>query len=382
LVKHLYDYNIDHAIIDALFKYDKNSMSQRRFKWIIESKEYLNKVIPKKTFRYHMKKLLNANYIDKENRDNDKHYGKKAPLSLTPSTHEQKSLGTLVIQYKENNEEIENKRQNKVYQKLKKRRQETRQRAEVEFKHRMIYYIIFRVMSIDTPNRHYKHHGLSVAEIMNARYDGHAFYYLRLEEDRSTVEQCIEKLRHENIIREIKIDDEEEFRYILVEPIWKDFVKDCSELLDDTIMIRLHLVWQNIRKPTPMERLYEEGCWGKRSANGRMNRVCKTLEENRKRIGKRRLKEQTTELIECLDSSIVKDVRELRKKYHNLIERYTWTCNEIIKTVYPEFIQNEVEQIVKNEKTKYKNYPKLQSIFVSDVLEFGDSTKSKVPFSK
>jgi hypothetical protein len=170
-------------------------------------------------------------------------------------------------------------------------------------------------MSIETPNRHYDYPGVSITDIMRARYDGNAFYYLRLEEDRSTVEECIKNLQRENIIREIKIAVIGiEPRYAFVDPMWKGFVKDCSELLDDTITLRLHIVWQTIRKPTSMERLYQEVCWGKRAANGCMNRVCMTLEENRKRIDKRRLKEQAKRLIECLDSNIVKDVRELRKK--------------------------------------------------------------------
>ncbi len=371
LVKYFYNYDIDYAIVNVIFKYCHN-LSLRKLKQIIERKEFLNKIIPEKTFRYHLRKLLNHNYIHKLKEGWKR--GQKSPVHLTPTIHEQIRLKALVIQYKGDNKDREDKNLNS-YLKLKKKHQQIQSRAEIELKHRMIYYIIFRVMSIETPNRHYKNLGVSVTDIINARYDGHAFYYLRLEKDRSAVEECIRKLEDENIVKEIKIDGEE-CRYILTEPIWKDFVKDCSEILEHDITLRLHLVWKNLRRPKPEERLYEENCWGQRSIDGRMEHVCSTLEKNRKLIGKRRLEEQAKQLIEPLDYNIAKDVRELRKKYHNLIERYTWTCNEIIKTVYPEFIQKEVERIGKNRKTRDKKYLKLLKIFSSDIVEFTDSCKA------
>jgi hypothetical protein len=376
LVKYFYNYNVDYAIVNAIFKYN-HSLSLRKLKQIIESRDFLNKIIPEKTFRYHLSKLLNHKYVYELTEDWKR--GQKLPLALTSTTNEQIRLKTLVIQYKEDNKEREDKKlRSRSYLKLKKEYQQIESRSEIELKRRMIYYIIFRVMSIETPNRSYKHPGISVTDIMNARYDGHAFYYLRLEEDVLTVQECIRKLQDENIIREIKIDGEE-CRYILIEPIWKDFVKDCSMILEHDIMLRLFIVWQNIRKPTPMERLYQEYCWGKRSANGRMNRVCKALEENREKHNVVRprsdIKERAKQYINSLDYNIVQDVRELRKKYHSLIERHTWICNEIINTIYPEFIQEEVEKIDKNKKTRDKEYPKHQRIFSSDLIEFRDSGK-------
>jgi hypothetical protein len=224
----------------------------------------------------------------------------------------------------------------------------------------------------------YKHPGVSVTDIINARYDGHAFYYARLEDDVSTVQECIKKLQDENIIREIKIDGEE-CRYILVEPLWEDFVKDCSTFLEHDIMLRLFIVWQNIRKPTPMERLYQEYCWGKRSADGRIKRVCKALEGNREKQNLVRsnydIKERAKHHINLLDYNLVQDVRELKKKYHSLIEKHTWICNQIINTIYPKFIQEEVEKIKKNKRTIDKKYPKHQRIFSSDIIEIRDSAK-------
>jgi hypothetical protein len=82
------------------------------------------------------------------------------------------------------------------------------------------------------------------------------------------------------------------------------------------------------------------------------------------------IKKTSGKNIESLDHNIVNDVRELHKKYHHLRESHTWIYNIIIETVYPKFIQTEVEDIEKNEKTKYNDYPRLQRVFSKDVIDF------------
>ena len=286
--------------------------------------------------------------------------GQKSPLCLTPTTYEQMRRNCLIIQY-----ENDKKSGEKNYRKLNEIYQKTKQRAEIEFRRRMIYYIIFRVMSIETPNKHYNNPGVSVSDIIRARHDGHAFFYLKLEEDRSTVEECIRYLQKDNIVKEIKIPSEEP-RYIFIDSIWKDFVIECSKLLEHTITLRQHIIWQSIRKPTPMERLFQEVRNGKQSADAHLNRVCQILERNKKNRDKRSL-EIPKHTIETLDYNILQDVRELRKKYQPLIESHAWTCKIIINTLYPEFIQREVERIEKNKKTKNEKYPKLIRTFASSV---------------
>lgn len=118
-----------------------------------------------------------------------------------------------------------------------------------------------RVMAIETPNRCYKYPGVSVTDILNARYDGHAFYYLRLQDYRPLVEECITYLLKLNIIKQISvIPMHEEPRYEFVETIYKEFVNDVSEQLEYDIMLRLHMVLQGLRPPTPQDRLYFERC--------------------------------------------------------------------------------------------------------------------------
>src|SRR5690242_17131520 len=105
-----------------------------------------------------------------------------------------------------------------------------------------------------------------------------------------------------------------------------------------------------------MERLYQEFCWGKRSANGRINQVCKILEGNREKQSLARpsydIKERAKQHINSLDYNLIQDVRELKRKYHSLIQRHAWICNQLINTIYPEFIQEEVGKIEKNRKIR------------------------------
>jgi hypothetical protein len=119
-----------------------------------------------------------------------------------------------------------------------------------------------------------------------------------------------------------------------------------------------------------MERLFYESCWEKQSANGHLNRACKALEENKKRANWKQLRKRAEKNIESLDHNIVNEVRELHKKYHHLRESHTWIYDTLIETVYPKFIQTQVEDIEKNEKTKYNNYPRLQRVFSKDVIDF------------
>ena len=73
-----------------------------------------------------------------------------------------------------------------------------------------------------------------------------------------------------NIIKKVNCTPEqEESRYEFVETLWKEFIKDISNLLENVIRIRLILVWKHLRRPTAQDRLYFEWCWG-RNANGKL----------------------------------------------------------------------------------------------------------------
>jgi hypothetical protein len=99
LVKN-FDYDVDCSIAYALSKYHTIIKSQRKLNQIIETNEYLGRTMHEKTFRYHLKKMLEAGYILK-NELEERHWkrGKRLPLDLSPKILEQINLGNLIIQY-------------------------------------------------------------------------------------------------------------------------------------------------------------------------------------------------------------------------------------------------------------------------------------------
>ena len=71
----------------------------------------------------------------------------------------------------------------------------------------------------------------------------HAFYYLRLEECRYLVEDCVQNLLKLNVIREVRgIPKHEEPRYEFVETMWKFLVNDVSDIIENNIVLRLNLI--------------------------------------------------------------------------------------------------------------------------------------------
>ena len=116
--------------------------------------------------------------------------GKTSPLSLTPSTREEVEFNSLVIRYPVNVQSKE-KKILRSYHKLKKRELITEKHSELQLIRHRIYYIVFRVLSIKAPTRHHKYPGVSVTDIMSERKYGHAFHYLRLEDYRTLVEECV-----------------------------------------------------------------------------------------------------------------------------------------------------------------------------------------------
>ncbi len=367
LVRKYYDYEIDTAICEALLKYD-NNMSRRKLKWIVESKDYLGKTISIKIFQYHIQKLLNAGYIFHKKEEWKR--GKKLPLYLSNKTREQLRLGNLNIEFKEEHSTLLNS-----YKKLKKRRKSIEDRFKSELKRNRIYYIIMRILSIETPNKHYRNPGLSIADIINARYDGHAFYFLQLEDDKEMVQDCLNNLKREKIVREIRIPAEDESRYKLVDLKWKSFVLHCSQLLEDTVMMELHLKWQNLRRPRPLERIYYESCWGDRDANVHLIRVNQNFRENEEKSNDRH-KQEIKDLLYNIDYNLHQEFINLESKYLDLANKCCSVYNMIAETIYPKFLRIEIERIVNNPKNRGRKYHRLQCTHFNDTLTFGNSVQT------
>jgi hypothetical protein len=370
LGKKVYDYEIDKTICKSLLEYESNNISRRKLKRIIEGGNYLGRKLGTRLYEFHIRRLLEARYIFEKKDEWIR--GKKSPLLLSNKTREQLRLDNLNIEFKEDHPNLLNS-----YKKLKKQRMSKEDRFKSELKRNRIYYIIMRALSIETPNRFYKYPGLSISDIINARYDGHAFYFLRLEDDKELVQECLNSLIRERIVSEIKIPSEDVTRYKLVDLRWKSFVTDCSHLLEDTITMELHLKWQNLRRPRPLERIYYESCWGDRSANGHLIRVYQNYQGNEEKSSDR-YRQEIEDLLYDIDCNLHQEFKYLESKYRDLGNKCSSVYNMIVETIYPKFLRLEIERTVNNPKNKGRKYHTMQSARFDDSIIFGGSIQTDV----
>ena len=352
------------AICKSLLKYESKNISKRRLKQIIESSSYLRRRLGNRLYEFHIQRLLDEGYIFEKKEEWKR--GKKLPLFLSNRTRQQLRLGNLKIEFKEEQSNLLNS-----YKKLKKRHRSNENRFKNQQKRDRIYYIILRVLSIETPNRHYKSPGLSIGDIINARYDGHAFYYLRFEDDQEIIQECLNNLIREKIVSEIKTPSMDKPRYKLVDLRWKSFVTDCSQLLEDTVMMELHLRWQNLRRPRPLERIYYESCWGDRNANGHLIRVYQNFEGNEKKSSAR-YRQEIEDLLYSIDCDLQQKFISLESKYRDLAKECSSIYDMIVETIYPKFLRLEIERKVNNPKNMGRKYYRSQSSEFNDSLTSGD----------
>jgi hypothetical protein len=238
-------------------------------------------------------------------------------------------------------------------------------------------------MSIETPYSYYKPPGFSITDIIKGRLDGHAFYYLDLNKNKRLVKECIKKLQEENIVKGTKLSAREEPRYELTDSMWKDFVIYCEELLENTTMHRLHLVWNNIRRPNLKERAYYELCWGEKHTDRHMGSIYNNaFEKKRNKMpkktkcrSKRRSEDEdededeVTRLLRLLDNVIVRHLEEFKQKYYDLIKRHPYLYNRIIETVCPTFLQIEAKRTISNPKNQNKKYHSFIQVHIKETSD-------------
>jgi hypothetical protein len=211
-----------------------------------------------------------------------------------------------------------------------------------------------------------------VSDIINERKYGHAFHYLRLEDYRTLVEECVKCLLKLNIIKEVNgMPEQEETRYEFVETLWKEFIKEISDLFDGDIRIRLILLWKHLRPPTAQDRLHFEWCWGP-NANGTLIDVYNIFQVNMKKKLDHN-KKYWKNLVGDFDCNIVDTIKELSKKYEILFNKRPIIWKTMIETVYPKYLQKEIKSIEKTSKYKNSKYPKIKRAIVKDTLVFSDS---------
>jgi hypothetical protein len=178
-----YSYNIDHAIAYALYKY--KALGYRRLKRVIESEEFLNNGISPGIFDAHIKRMRKYSYIASENSENWKR-GQRLPLCLTFQTRQDIRLDALITyDYDEIRRLRGKKLKSPSYSKLKKIKKKTVETPQE--RREKAYYLMICIASLKTPlpykdDRYDLYPGVSVTDILGARYGGYDFFMLILIE--------------------------------------------------------------------------------------------------------------------------------------------------------------------------------------------------------
>lgn len=172
------------------------------------------------------------------------------------------------------------------------------------------------------------------------------------------IQECLSNLIKENIVNKFKIPISGEPCYALIDLRWKSFVTDCSQLLEDTVMMYLHLKWQNLRRPRPQERIYYESCWGDRNANGHLIRVNQNFEGNEKKSSTK-YRQEIEDYLYSIDYNLHQEFINLESEYRDLADECSSIYCMIVETIYPEFLRAEIERIVNNPKNRGRKYYRL-----------------------
>lgn len=345
-----YKYEYDYAIVYALFKY--NSLGHRELNEKIESKEFLNKEISTEVFDYHIKKMKENKYI----KQNIAKWirGKKTPYSLTRITKKEMELGIFQITYKDTISQ-----DTLSYPRLVKQEEQAQRNDQdvIIGSRKKIFHIIVNLSStqigptyIDEENVLYPG-TISVDDIMRGIPGSAPFWHLNFKFSKEELEDAFHLLEKEKIISKINIPSKEP-RYIITNPILAQFVIECLRLKDGFMILRFYLIWKNLRNPSPLERLYHEFHDGKEHTNSVFNDVIKILQENKIKNEldpnhwKRRRKE-VIEQLEDFDYNIDKYAKEIKKKCKRIFKKYPVIAKFIFESVYPPFVQKEVEKTTK-----------------------------------
>jgi hypothetical protein len=226
--------------------------------------------------------MRKSNYITSQNSEYWKR-GQRLFLYLAPQTRQDIRLDTLKITY--NYDEIRRLRKKKngspSYAELKKINKNTVKTLQ-EWREKA-YYLMICIASLKTPlpykdDNYDLYHGVSVTDILGARYGGYAFLHVDLNKE--MILQSFKLLEKEKVVKEIIVDNGE-VRYDIIEQSLKDFVKDCLDLFNGAIMFRFYITWKGIRPPSPEERQYCELHWGKKITDQRFIHVSQILRANK-----------------------------------------------------------------------------------------------------
>ncbi len=147
------------------------------------------------------------------------------------------------------------------------------------------------------------------------------------------IENSLKNLINENIFKTIEIDGQ--YRYVIVDENLNLFLKNFLFLMKD-ILYKMDLAWIFVRRPLKEDVKWLELFIGIQDTKEKLNE----LRENRKRLKKNKTyAQQARDEIIRIEKIIDEFIKWNKNQFSDIIERYTFPCNEMLELIYPKHFQ-------------------------------------------
>lgn len=197
---------------------------------------------------------------------------------------------------------------------------------------------------------HYRYRlpGISAREFLHKMGLSLALEYIKESISLADVEEYLNLLLKENLIRTVMIF-RGELRIDVIDESVRIALRSCWSILRHAIRT-MKLIWTNARSPTIQEREWVEMLWGKQVATIFLNECYETLRNQEKdkntKIYRKMSEEVACTIKEWGYGGLVKIYMKINTQYASVIEQYPIPLEILMRMIYPEFLRNLVAEKV------------------------------------
>lgn len=337
-----YKFGYDGEIIKIL-NY-RGKLSYRKIKNELENN--INKQLSFDTFNYHIRNLVDKNYIQPLNKFNTRR-GEKLFYELSGHIKQEIRLGIFRIT------------DNRIV---------TKQANDERDLLKHMYYVIFYVIAvkpspIEVDEEYQNNEGVSVEDLTKEYSSVLGYFYLKLT--KRSVKRVLKALEHEGLIQKQKCPKSNVIRYV-VNSMFGQLLQDCITTFQHDIVLRYNYLWR-VRPSKRHEKDIMKVIWDEEYLNEQIIDFQKQRKANKLSSEYRELRKKHSEWVDILDYNIFNSYKNIKITYSQLFENYPVISNQIMKVYFPEFLIKEIQDIDK--KYKGKKFPiSLKSTFTYQVV--------------
>jgi len=335
-----YKFEYDEKIIKIIN--DKGKLSFRLIKDELESN--INKQLSFDTFNYHIRNLIDKNYIQPLNKYTTRR-GQKLFYELSGPIKQEIRLG--IFRITDNNIVTS----------------ETNDERELL---RHMYYVIFYVIALKPPpieadEEYQNNDGVTLENLTKEFSSVLGYFYLKLT--KRFIRRVLKALEHEGLVQKQKCHNSNVIRYV-VNPMFRQLLQDCITTFQHDIVLRYHYLWRVLRPPKSHEKGIMKVIWDEDYLNEQILDFKRQRKANKLSLEYRELCKKHREWVDIFDHNIFNSYKNIKITYSQLFEKYPVISNQIMKVYFPEFLIKEIQEIDK--KYKGKKYPiSLKSTFTN-----------------